>query len=337
MPRRCGFLGRPTGKASQADGPLQSMSWRTAQTSPRTSARSTPRSTVCIFARDAFWLTSTAGRRTASNSSLNSCWRRCRTANRRCSRPVARKRQTTSVERRAPLAAERQGLSRTRSWVPQNAKADFWCDSRNRTHRVLVRLVGPGSQSVQRSRLIRSRRRVSLDASRFSCFVMPPGITRAGDYGVCSMRLRAPLKVRALSLVLWLAMSLADARAASSQTAPQPVYPCFKHHGRLSSQNGIAEMIWLIGTTRIVGLENSSLPQEVHKYLDAASPDFSYIYGDFDICPLEPDTPGHMRRARVVCAEKLVVQNLKGSRPPFRLRSTWPVDGGGKGAIRKMP
>ena len=78
-------------------------------------------------------------------------------------------------------------------------------------------------------------------------------------------------------------MSPAGAAAAFSQV--QSVEPCFKHHGRLSSQNGIAEMIWLIGTTRIVGLENSSLPQEVHKYLDAASPDFSYIYEDFDICP----------------------------------------------------
>jgi hypothetical protein len=29
----------------------------------------------------------------------------------------------------------------------------------------------------------------------------------------------------------------------------------------------------------------------------------------------------------VVGAEKLVVQNLQASRPPFRLRSTWP-DGG---------
>ena len=57
-----------------------------------------------------------------------------------------------------------------------------------------------------------------------------------------------------------------------------------------------------------------------------ASPNHSYIYGDFNICPLEPDTPGHMRRVRVIGAEKLVVQDIQGLRPPFRLLSTWPAD-----------
>jgi hypothetical protein len=152
------------------------------------------------------------------------------------------------------------------------------------------------------------------------------------------MRWQTPLKPRALSLSLWFALSIAGTGPAFSQTRAQSVEPCFKHHGRLSSQNGIALMIWLIGTTRIVGLENSDLPPEVDKYLDMASPNHSYIYGDFDICPLEPDTPGHMRRVRVVGAEKLVVQNLQALRPPFRLRSTWPVDGGvQKGATPKTP
>lgn len=54
------------------------------------------------------------------------------------------------------------------------------------------------------------------------------------------------------------------------------------------------------------------------------SPDHSYIYGDFDICPLEADRPGHMRRVCVVGAEKLVVKNLRNDRPAFRLLSTWP-------------
>jgi hypothetical protein len=152
------------------------------------------------------------------------------------------------------------------------------------------------------------------------------------------MRLQAPLKVRALSLILWLAMSPAETRAAASQTPAQPAYPCFKHHGRLSSQNGITLRIWLIGTTRSVGPDYFELPPGVDQYLDMASPNHSYIYGDFNICPLEPDTPGHMRRVRVVGAEKLVVQNTQGSRPPFRLLSTWPADGGvHNGTTRKTP
>ena len=67
-----------------------------------------------------------------------------------------------------------------------------------------------------------------------------------------------------------------------------------------------------------------TLPEDANKYFDAASPDFSWIYGDFEICPVEPDVPGQARRVEVNGFEKLVVQNLKDSRPPFRLVSTWP-------------
>ena len=82
-----------------------------------------------------------------------------------------------------------------------------------------------------------------------------------------------------------------------------------------------------IGTTRVVELENNAeeLPRFVRRYLDMASPDHSVIYGDFGICPLKPDQPGHMRAVGVAGAEKLVVQNLRRSRPPFRLLSTWPT------------
>ena len=127
-------------------------------------------------------------------------------------------------------------------------------------------------------------------------------------------------------LGLWLALITDGAGAAPWLCRAQPVEPCFKHHGRLSSQNGIALKIWLIGTTRMVALDNDfdSLPPVVRKYLEMTSPDHSYIYGDFDICPLERDTPGHLRSVCVVGAEKLVVHNLQGSLPPFRLLSTWP-------------
>jgi hypothetical protein len=136
------------------------------------------------------------------------------------------------------------------------------------------------------------------------------------------MRVRTPLQVGAISLGLWIALST----KGSWQCHAQPVEPCFKHHGRMSSQNGIALKIWLIGTTRVVSLENDvdELPLPVRKYLEMTSPAHSYIYGDFDICPLEAHKAGHLRRVCVVGAEKLVVQNLEGSRPPFRLLSTWP-------------
>jgi hypothetical protein len=67
------------------------------------------------------------------------------------------------------------------------------------------------------------------------------------------------------------------------------------------------------------------LPPDFDKYLDPTPPNsYGTVYGDFEPCPLEPDTPGAMRRVRVASAEKLVVESVNGLRPPFRVMSTWP-------------
>jgi hypothetical protein len=145
--------------------------------------------------------------------------------------------------------------------------------------------------------------------------------------------------VAVLTVSLWGAQLVTSADAAGAapwQCGSRPQAPCFKHRGRLSSQNGIGLKIWLIGTTRVVGLENTfeGIPSLVLKYLEMTSSNHSYIYGDFDICPMEPDTPGHLRRVCVVGAEHLVVRNLRGSRPPFRLLSTWPAVAKREGRLR---
>jgi hypothetical protein len=111
-------------------------------------------------------------------------------------------------------------------------------------------------------------------------------------------------------------------------------FPCFKHHGRLTAySNGIATKIWLIGTNRVVAAElPAKLFEDLARYLDPMPPDnFGTIFGDFEICPLEPDTPGAMRHVQVMKAEKLVVASAyDGSRPAFKLMSTWPEKAGGK-------
>jgi len=104
----------------------------------------------------------------------------------------------------------------------------------------------------------------------------------------------------------------------------KPVERCFEHRGRLSSQNGIALVIWLVGTTRRVRVDDTEIPAFVEKYLEMTSDDHSYVFGSFEICPLEPDTPSRMRSVCVSGAENLVVQNLRKPGPPFRLLSTWP-------------
>jgi len=103
-------------------------------------------------------------------------------------------------------------------------------------------------------------------------------------------------------------------------------FPCFTQHGRLSSQNGITIRIWLIGTKRSVGVDGE-LPQAIKDledpYLFLTSEQHSYIYGDFTICPIEPDIPGHMRHVRLAGAANLVVQDVGRQRPAFRVISTW--------------
>lgn len=134
-------------------------------------------------------------------------------------------------------------------------------------------------------------------------------------------------RVAALSigLVLWLSFGHVAAAQTAWKCEGIPVESCAKRHGRLSSQNGIGHKIWLIGTRRMVAVANTSMPSIVEKYLEITSDDHSYIFGDFEVCFLEPDVPGHIRLGCVRGAEKLVVQPLRRQEPPFRLLSTWPV------------
>lgn len=147
------------------------------------------------------------------------------------------------------------------------------------------------------------------------------------------MRQRLGTTLGAIWLALWIGADAQPARPTPWHCSTPPIEPCFKHHGRLSSQNGIALKIWLIGTSRVVGLDNDAerLPAVIAKYLDMTSTNHSYIYGDFDICPTEPERPGRLRRVCVTGAEKLVVQDVRGMRPPFLILSTWP---GGAGDVK---
>jgi hypothetical protein len=117
---------------------------------------------------------------------------------------------------------------------------------------------------------------------------------------------------------LWLAMGCQAVAAEGWQCTRPPIEACFKSHGRLSSQNGNG----LIGTKRIVVVQNTQFPSFISRYLDMASSNHSYIYGDFEICPLEKDQPGHTSATCVRSAERLVVRNLQDVQPAFRLLST---------------
>jgi hypothetical protein len=119
--------------------------------------------------------------------------------------------------------------------------------------------------------------------------------------------------------------SRAEPALVFEQCDTPPVEPCFEHRGRLSGQNGIAHMLWLVGTKRIVAVDNAEMPKVLRKYLDMTSADHGDIYGDYEICPLEPDRGGQMRRVCISGASMLVVQDRDHLRPPLRLLVTWPT------------
>ena len=65
-------------------------------------------------------------------------------------------------------------------------------------------------------------------------------------------------EVGAILLSLLLAMNADGTSSASWRCRAKPIALCSKHHGRLSSQTGIALKIWLIGTNRTVAVDNDS-------------------------------------------------------------------------------
>jgi hypothetical protein len=106
----------------------------------------------------------------------------------------------------------------------------------------------------------------------------------------------------------------------------EPIETCVIRHGRFSTQNGTAQIIWLIGTHRVVRVDNDAegiLPANVLRYTEMTSANHSYVFGDFTVCPIERERPGYMRSVCVADAKNIVVEVLDHSRPTFRVRSTW--------------
>jgi hypothetical protein len=132
-------------------------------------------------------------------------------------------------------------------------------------------------------------------------------------------------RIADLVLMLVITLHVVPLRAQQSWACPSPpVGACVKRHGRLSSQNGIAVKLWIIGTKRVAVPLNlpDALPSEIRKYLDLTSENHSYIFGDFLICALEHDTPGQVGAVCVTGAEKLVAQPLNRPGQSFRIVST---------------
>lgn len=110
---------------------------------------------------------------------------------------------------------------------------------------------------------------------------------------------------------------------------PAIAHSCYWTRGRLRFGNGTPALrLWKIGTHRILGIysgpssynptaqdpdkgddENPQLPENVERVFARSRAAKGYtdpIFGDFEVCPLEPERPHVMQAACIASAKDLV-------------------------------
>ena len=104
---------------------------------------------------------------------------------------------------------------------------------------------------------------------------------------------------------------------------PEVATSCYWAHGRLGWGNGTPSFrLWKIGTKRVLGIysgpsvdrwgldsERPELPVNLEKQF-AEFRDFLRIFGDFEVCPLEPEKEGVMQAACIESAKNIVVEKF---------------------------
>jgi hypothetical protein len=102
---------------------------------------------------------------------------------------------------------------------------------------------------------------------------------------------------------------------------------CYWTHGRLSFYSGTPSFrLWKIGTHRVLGIysgpsvdlygldnESPEFPPSIYSAfaLSEHTPPYDVrIFGDFEVCPLEPETAGKMQAACIESADKIFAAKL---------------------------
>ncbi len=89
---------------------------------------------------------------------------------------------------------------------------------------------------------------------------------------------------------------------------------CRTVHGRMSLANGTPSVrIWVIGSHRMLGVIQqdeafTDLPANIRQLWSAHGDDAMWssdLFGDFRVCPLRADRPGHMQPVRLEAASNL--------------------------------
>jgi len=123
-----------------------------------------------------------------------------------------------------------------------------------------------------------------------------------------------------LALLLFAHASSAERRTITCKT-PVIASACVTIHGRLQYGNGTPALrLWHIGTSHEFGIfsglnaekrdpldnEHPQLPANLRKVFDVPNPFEQAIFADFEVCPLEPHTSGHMQAACIESAAHIV-------------------------------
>ena len=100
---------------------------------------------------------------------------------------------------------------------------------------------------------------------------------------------------------------------------PENTNSCYWQHGRIGYYNGTpAIRLWKIGTNRLLaiysgpsvdryGLDNED-PQMPANLKRTLKPSQNQVFGDFEVCPLEPEREGAMQAACIESAKNLAVK-----------------------------
>lgn len=110
-------------------------------------------------------------------------------------------------------------------------------------------------------------------------------------------------------------------RAAENACAADTrvVANCFDVHGRLRLHANLRLYLWPSGTKRLLAVSyapdapvaDPPLPANLSAAIRLDNDGF----GDFRVCPFEPDRPGRLRRACIASAARLVIRPRKGDAP----------------------
>jgi len=116
-----------------------------------------------------------------------------------------------------------------------------------------------------------------------------------------------------------LSLAKADYRQQPCKT-PELAPSCISIHGRLSAGNGTpSTRLWQIGTHHVYGIYSNRYGYSHDGLsLDNEAPELHFdfkdrpdggwtVYGDFEVCPLEPRAEGHMQAACIASATHIVM------------------------------